>query len=180
MNANRGRMAERQPTDVLLLSLVEEAIAESLAAAPTQRAPLQPIGAEAFLADAAAFLAARPDAGTLIRRLQAMLEPLQEAAPPPSLAKTPLAQPPAAQPSVAGTPRPQPPVVQPPEAQPFPAETSGANTPLAQTPVAMASLANRPSTGPAPTEPPPAETPPAGTLATTACGETGAAGAGGL
>jgi hypothetical protein len=59
--------------DALLNAIVEEAIAETVAPAAAKPDLVEPISAAGFLADAAAFLRARPDAADLLRRLQAMV-----------------------------------------------------------------------------------------------------------
>ena len=59
--------------DALLTALVEEAIAETVTPPVTEPDPVEPVSAEGFLADAAAFLRTRPDAADLLHRLQAMI-----------------------------------------------------------------------------------------------------------
>ena len=58
--------------DALLTAIIEEAIDETVAR-PARSDPVEPVSAEGFLADAAAFLLTRPDAADLLRRLQEMV-----------------------------------------------------------------------------------------------------------
>jgi hypothetical protein len=58
--------------DASLIAIIEEAIDETVAP-PIPPEPVEPVSAEGFLADAAAFLRTRPDAADLLRRLQKMV-----------------------------------------------------------------------------------------------------------
>ncbi len=82
MNSYRRRDNGGRQANAMLASMVEEAIAETLAPPPLvpDPEPTGPPGADGFLADAAAFLRTRPDAAELISQLQAMLAPPAAAA----------------------------------------------------------------------------------------------------
>jgi hypothetical protein len=77
MNSYRRRDNGAQQASAMLASMVEEAIAETLAPPPLvpDPEPTGPPGADGFLADAVTFLRTRPDAAELISQLQAMLTP---------------------------------------------------------------------------------------------------------
>src|SRR4051812_28047734 len=85
MNLDDYRDSASHRTTDWLAAMVEEAIAETVA--PPQRTTnrTEPVSAERFLADAAAFLRARPDAAELMTLLRAIVEP--DAGPPPEPAK---------------------------------------------------------------------------------------------
>jgi hypothetical protein len=80
MNSHARREAGLRNTGALLVSMVEDAIKETLAPPPPREpAPqAEPVSAAGFLADAAAFLRARPDATELLARLHAMIGDAQE------------------------------------------------------------------------------------------------------
>ena len=69
MNFYGRHGGDPRKADALLTAIVEEAIDETVAP-PASTDPVEPLGAEGFLADAVAFLRARPDAAALLRRLQ--------------------------------------------------------------------------------------------------------------
>ena len=80
MNSHPRREAGLCSAGDLLVSMVEEAIKETLAPPPMREPEPQaePVSAAGFLADAVAFLRARPDATELLARLHAMIGGAQE------------------------------------------------------------------------------------------------------
>ena len=86
MNLDEYRDSAAHRATDWLAAMVEEAIAETVTPPRRTTDRSEPAGAERFLADAAAFLRARPDAAELLTRLRAMVEPAAE--PPPELADT--------------------------------------------------------------------------------------------
>jgi hypothetical protein len=81
MNLDEYRDSASHRTTDWLAAMVEEAIAETVAPPRRVAEGAEPISAEQFLADAAAFLRARPDAAELLMRLRAMVDP-DEGSPP--------------------------------------------------------------------------------------------------
>lgn len=88
MNLYQRRTGGSDGDHDLLTAMVEEAIAETLVQRTPEQPhrqpdPVEPVGAEGFLTDAAAFLKSRPDATDLLRRLQILVNPSAVDEPPP-------------------------------------------------------------------------------------------------
>jgi hypothetical protein len=78
MNSHLQHQDGPRGADASLTSIIEEAIADMLTPPLAEAGPVEPAGAESFIADAVVFLRARPDAAELLNSLQAMMDAAQE------------------------------------------------------------------------------------------------------